>query len=468
MKNKGKVYLVGAGPAGKDLITTRGLTVLRHADVVIYDYLTDAELLAETKGGAELINCRTLGKSHKGTGLNSQARINALMVAKAKKGRIVARLKNGDPFIFGRAVEELTALRKNKIEFEVIPGVTAAQAASAYSGIPLTGRSSASSVVFVTGHESAEKEKNTIDWGAVASNGTIVLYMGVKNIAKIAHELIKAGKPAATPVAAVSNAGRINQKILVSTLEDITRDVKREKIAAPGIFIIGESVKLEKKFNWVKKNRRILNTGLSEATPVSLGTHFGLPVISIQPLDDYNEFDRLIKEIDSFNWLIFTSKYSVQYFFWRLMKTGSDARQIHGLKVAAIGAATARRLQDFGINADLVPRNESSKGLLDAFGKIGVRGKRIFFPRSDIADKKLPKELKALGAEVIEVVAYRNAPAQNLPDLVVGSFDEALFTSPSSVRGFVERYGKPPKDVTIKCIGKVSAAQAKKSGLLDG
>jgi uroporphyrinogen III methyltransferase/synthase len=241
---KGKVYLIGAGPAGKDLITVRGLGLLRQADVVVYDYLTDKNLLSEIKPGAQLFNCRDLGKVHGGDAHNAQVKINSLIVAKAKEGKTVARLKNGDPFIFSRASGELEALRKNRIEFEVVPGVTAAQVAAAYFNIPLTDRKSASSVVFVTGHEAEGKGHRLIDWRSISTNGTIVLYMAVKNISNIVAELIKAGKSANTPIVAISNAGRVNQKAVISRLKDISTAIKKEGIVAPAIFIIGETVVL--------------------------------------------------------------------------------------------------------------------------------------------------------------------------------------------------------------------------------
>lgn len=241
---KGKVYLIGAGPAGKDLITVKGLKLLQRADVIVYDYLTDKSLLSTIKPGAQSINCRDLGKLHGGDAWQAQAKINALMVAQAQKGKVVVRLKNGDPFIFSRISEEMQALRENKIAFEVIPGVTAAQAAVAFLCIPFTDRNSASSVVFVTGHETEGKGRSSIDWKNIAANGTIVLYMGVTNISKIVAHLIKAGKSSVTPVAAISHAGQKNQKVAISRLKDIPTVVKKKGIVAPTIFIIGETVKM--------------------------------------------------------------------------------------------------------------------------------------------------------------------------------------------------------------------------------
>lgn len=462
----GKVYLVGAGPGAKDLISVRGQQVLSQADVVIYDYLVDSQMLEEVNPQAELICCAGFGKRQPQEGsFDSQSKINSAMVNFAKKGKLVARLKNGDPFIFGRAQEEIEALLKNRIEFEVIPGITAAQAAACFSGIPLTSRKISSSVIYVSGQQ-AKGEKPVIDWNSVSKNETIVLYMAVNNIRDIAKQLIKHGKLADLPVAAIAQAGRINQKIVIAKLENISKVVQKEEITAPAVFIIGPIVRLNEGFDWFKKNKRILFTGLSAKRYFLKGNYFHLPMIKIDPLDNYADFDRQLKEIFSFNWIIFTSRYAVQYFFQRLHKIGLDTRSLEGVKIAAIGTSTAARLKALGIIADLVPKVETSKGLLDVFMRISLKGKTIFLPHSDISDKGLTKGLKDFGAKVISSVAYRNIMPGNLPSFDLDTFDEIIFTSPSGVRNFVKRYGKPPKKAGIKCIGEVTLAQAKKLRLL--
>ncbi len=461
------MYLVGAGPGAKDLISLRGQQVLGQAEVVIYDYLVDREVLEDVNPQAKLICCDKLGKRQSQEGsFDGQDKVNSAMVKFAKEGKLVARLKNGDPFIFGRAQEEIEVLLKNRIEFEVIPGITAAQAASCFSGIPLTSRKISSSVIYVSGQQ-AKGEKPAIDWGAVSKNETIVLYMAVKNIRQIAKQLIKNGKPADTPVAAISQAGKINQKVAIAKLEDIARIAKKNKINAPAIFIIGSIVRLTERFNWFKKNKRVLFTGLSAKRFFLKGNYFHLPMIKIEPLDNYADFDRQIKVIRSFNWIVFTSRYAVQYFFQRLDKIGLDTRWLQDIKIAAIGTSTAARLRGFGIIADLTPKVETSKGLLNALKSIPLKGRRIFLPHSDISDKGLAKGLKNFGAKVTASVAYRNIMPENLPSFDLNKFDEIVFTSPSCARNFVKRYGKPPKKVAIKCIGDVTRAQAKKLRLLN-
>ncbi len=475
---KNKVYLVGAGPGNPGLITVRGLEILRQADVVIYDYLVDKRLLEEAKEGAELICCDKLGKKRYSDGfLIHNEKINRLAIKKVKEGKKVVRLKNGDVSIFSRLSQELEALVKARIGFEIVPGVTAASAASAFSGIPLTDRKFASSCVFVTGHEDPAKKESAIDWKKISGYSTIILYMAVENLKEIAERLIKAGKDTNTPIAIVQDASLLTQKVFISTLRCIksklSKKVSKEgsdpfcKIKPPAIIIIGEVVRLEKDFNWLRKGRRILFTGLSKERFFLPDIYFHLPLIKIEPLEDYREFDFFLRHIKKFNWIVFSSRYGVEYFFKRLIAIGLDSRALENKRIAAIGNSTSSRLYDFGIIADLVPKEESSKGLLKEFGKIDIKGKKIFLPRSDISDKKLNKGFERLGAKVSASYAYRNMPALNLPDLDLNWFHEVMFTSPSGVRNFKKRYGRLPRGVKATCIGDVTKKEAKRCHLLD-
>ncbi len=464
---KGKVYFIGAGPGVGDLITLRGSKILQQADVVIYDYLAEGELLGLAKKGAELICCDRLGKKRYSDGfLLHNEKISQLVVKKARQGKNVVRLKNGDPSIFGRLRQELEPLVEEKIEFEIVPGVTAGCAASALSGIPLTDRKSSSSCVFVTGHEDPGKKESSLDWQSLSKIGTIILYMAVENLAQIVKRLSQAGKPLAAAVAIVENAGLITQRVVTGSLGDIIEKAKRQKIRPPVIIIIGEVVKLGRDFNWFIKNKRVLFTGLSEKRPLLKGSYFYLPLVKIEPLDNYAAFDKYLKGICGFDWVLFTSRYGVKYFFQRLAALSYDARFLSGRKIAAIGNSTAGELREFGISADLIPRDESSKGLFEALKNSGLENKNVFLPRSDISDKGLVKGLKKLGARVSACVVYKNVMPQDLPDLDLGSFDEIIFTSPSGVRNFVKRYGLVPKRVKVSCVGEVTRAQAKKLHLV--
>lgn len=463
----GKVYLVGAGPGKPDLITVRGLNILRQADVVIYDYLVDARILEAVKKGAECISADNLGKKRYNDGFSeAQGKINNIMLSKVKEGKLVVRLKNGDPSIFGRLSQELDILTRNKVEFEIVPGITAASAASAFTGIPLTDRRFSSSCVFVTGHEDYTKEKSFIDWGILAKSGTIVLYMAVENLKDIASQLIKAGKDITAPVAILKDASLETQKLIMTTLESISSGTKKWTLKAPAIIIIGEVAAMEKKFNWLKREKKVLFTGLSPERFSTKGVYFHLPLIKIAPMADYGEFDGYLRNIRQFDWIIFASRYGAEYFFERLEAIRRDARILSGIKIAAIGASTKNRLLDFGLLADLVPRKESSEGLLERFRKENIKGKNIFMPRSDLADKGLKKGFEELGAKVSTSFAYRNIMPENLPDLNLDFFDEIMFTSPSTVRNFKKRYKTVPKKVRISCIGDVTLKEAKRCRLV--
>jgi len=467
--SSGKVYLVGAGPGAPDLITLKGLKILHQADVVIYDHLVDRKILEYAKPDAELICGDELFEEKYINGFTKrQNLINNLMIKKAKQNKMVVRLKNGDPMIFARANEELEALTKNKIEFVIIPGVTAATAAACYSGIPLTVRGVSSSIVITTGHEASEKNNGFVDWNRISQIDTIVLYMAVENLTEIINELINSGKKEDTPVAIVSNTTKLNQNIIFGTLKNIRDRVKLEKISAPAIVIIGEVVKKEKKFNWFKKTKKTLFTGISSERYFENGLIFHVPMIEIKQLDDYTELDNWIKNLSNrhklsainyklpFDWIVFSSRFGVFYFFKRLFELREDTRSLKGIKIAAIGSSTANKLKEYGIIADLIPKKECSDGLINELKKIIEPSTKILLPRSDIADKGLADGLKRLGAKIYPVVVYRNVMPKNLPELDLNFFDEIIFSSPSTVRNFIKRYGKPPERIKIRTIGPVT------------
>jgi len=467
MKSK-KVYLIGAGPGRADLITIRGMNILKEADVIIYDYLIDKALLEDVKDDAELICCDQLakGRRHPDGFLKRQESINKVLIKKAKEGNRVARLKNGDPSIFSRGSQELGALTKNHIEFEIVPGVTAASAASSFSGIPLTDRRFASSCVFVTGHENPTKPSSLLDWNSLAKSGTLALYMSVGNLSYVIRRVLRAGKDKDTPVAVIQNASLITQKVLRGTLKDIVAKTKSGKVKPPAVIIIGEVAKMEEDFNWLKKGTRILFTGLSKERYFENGIYFHLPLIKILPIKSYKQFDRYIKDIRKFDWIVYASRYGVDYFFKRLKHVGYDSRKLADIKIAAIGKSTKNELLDFGVLANLLPKEESSRGLIEAFKKINLKGKKIFMPRSNISDKGLKDALKKLGAQVTTGIAYRNVAPKDLPNLELGFFNEIMFTSPSTVRNFKKRYKKIPKNVKISCIGNITYKEAKRCRLL--
>ncbi len=512
---KGKVFFIGAGPYPPDLITVRGFNILKQADVIVYDYLLDKNILGFAKKDALLISTDELpgGRYSDGSSKNQKA-INDVLIKKASEGKSVVRLKNGDPSIFGRLCEELSALKDEGINFAVIPGVTAASAAAAFSGIPLTARGISSALVLTTGHESPGKKDGYVNWKNVAVLDTISLYMSHENLFALSNILIDCGKPPSTPSAVISRVGSYEQKIVTGTLRDIAKKARKNNLESPAIFVVGEVVKKEKEFNWFKKTKKSLFTGISDERYFEEKLYFHIPLIEIKPLDDYAELDNWIKKISNshkrttinpiksyttmykdkkepsasnsqsqntsngvnykpfFDWLVFTSRFGVYYFFDRLLKSGSDARSLNGIKIAAIGSSTANKLKEYGIIADLVPKNECSEGLLEEFKNV-IRSTfkvqssiKILLPRSDIADKGLSDGLRELGAEVFSCVAYRNVMPKDLPDIDFSFFDEIIFSSPSCVGNFIKRYGcLPPGKVKIKSIGPVTKKECEKYGI---
>ena len=255
----------------------------------------------------------------------------------------------------------------------------------------------------------------------------------------------------------------MTQRLIRGTLKDIVAKAKINKTRPPAIVIIGEVVKLERRFNWLNRTKRILFTGLAKERFFNEGrTYFHLPLIKIKPMESYEEFDGHLRNIKRFDWIVFSSRYGVEYFFKRLNRIGYDSRTLRGISIAAIGSSTSQRLSDFGILADLVPKEESSRGLLEEFGRIDLRDKKIFLPRSDISDKGLSDGFKELGAYVLTGFAYRNVMAEDLPDLDLSFFNEIIFTSPSGVRNFKARYAYVPAGVKIKSIGAVTEKEVKK------
>lgn len=461
---KGKVYLVGAGPGDPDLITLKGLKVINQADVIIYDYLVDRGILKYADEKTRLISADKLYRGMYSNGFSKrQNKINEMMIKEARKNKLVVRLKNGDPFIFGRASEEMQALIKNKIKYVVIPGVTAFSAAAAFSGIPLTARGISSGMVIATGHETLDKKNAYVRWENIAKIETIVLYMAVENLSKLVIKLINCGRRVNTPVAVISNISRLNQKMVQGTLQNIVNNVKKEKVSAPAIIIIGEVVKKERVFNWFRKSKKILFTGISKERFLEEGIFFHVPMIEIKPLDNYSKMHTFIRKINKFDWIIFSSRYGVYYFFRELFNLGLDTRILNNTGIAAVGSSTANKLKEYGVVPDLVPKIESSKGLLSEFKRFIYRKNvRIFLPRSDIADKGLTDGLKRLGAIVDSCIAYKNVMPDELPDMDLNFFDEIIFTSPSTVRNFVKRYGIYPRKVKIKTIGEVTKKELKK------
>ncbi|MBP1727855.1 MAG: uroporphyrinogen-III synthase / uroporphyrinogen-III C-methyltransferase, partial [Deltaproteobacteria bacterium] len=449
------VYLIGAGPGDPGLITVRGRECISLADVVIYDYLANGELLKHAKPDAELIYAGKIGGAHN----HAQSQINDLLVAKAAAGKKVARLKGGDPFVFGRGGEECEALVAAGISFEVVPGVTAAIGAAAYAGIPLTHRQVTTSVAFVTGHENPDKESTDIDWEKLSlGSGTVVFYMGVKNLPQIAENLMANGRSPDTPVALIRWGTRAEQEVLTGSLADIADKVRKSGFKAPAITVVGEVVNLRQRLRWFDNRplfgRNILVTrAADQAGEFSrlLALHgarvFECPTISLVEPDSLAELDTAIAAITSYDWLILTSGNAVRRFFGRLYERGRDARALAACRVAAVGPKSAAAVREYGIIPDLVPADYKAEGVVAEFGRLDIAGKKILFPRADKSRELIPSALAAMGACVSAPVIYCNRLPETLPQEALLALEErridcVTFTASSTAENLSAMLGE--------------------------
>ena len=480
-----KVYLIGAGPGDPGLLTVKGRDILNRADVIVYDYLANDALLAHAREGAELIYVGKKGGDH----TLPQEEINALIVARAKKGQVVARLKGGDPYMFGRGGEEAEELMAAGLEFEVVPGVTSGIAGPAYAGIPLTHRAHSSSVCFVTGHEDPTKPDTAHNWEALAkSASTLVFYMGMKNLPDISRKLIDAGLPGTTPAALVRWGTTGRHRSLVSTIGELPEEARRHGFSAPSLIVVGSVVSLHDKLGWFEK-RPLLGKGVvvtrareqasdSAALLAEMGADvIQFPTIEIAPLADYGEARKVIGRLSRYALTIFTSVNGVRYFWEQLNALGKDSRDLFGTRVAAIGPATAEALKARGITPDFVPEKyvaESvAQGILDIYG-VNMAGIKVLLPRAREARDVLPEKLVAAGALVDVLPVYETRPSQARKDEVLAKLEAGeihcvTFGSSSTVTNFlslipVETLQQHPQ-LKFACIGPVTAATLEKAGL---
>lgn len=449
MGKPGKVYLIGAGPGDPGLITVKGQDLLRRAEVIIYDYLANPVLLDLAPPEVERIYVgKRAGQHH-----YPQEEITRLLLAKAKEGKRVARLKGGDPFIFGRGGEEAQALAAAGIPFEVVPGVTAAIAAAAYAGIPLTHRDHTTTLGFVTGHEDPAKKLSSLDWQKLATAvGTLVFYMGMANLENICEQLITHGRTPETPVVVVRWATMPGQETLCGTLETISEKVRSANFKPPAVIFVGEVNRLRDELRWFDNRplsgRRVLITRAAEqAAPLShaladLGAEpIVVSTITIVPPPSFAALDQALDNLGSFDYLVLTSVNAVSAFFDRLNTRRLDARALAGLQTVAVGPKSAEALAARGVRADLVPEVYRAEGVVELL-KNRVTGKRLLYPKAALSRDLIPAALTAAGAEVIAPVAYASAaPADatgRLQQAVADGLDLLTFTASSTVRNFVQ------------------------------
>lgn len=478
MKKSGAVYLIGAGPGDPGLLTLKGKEILECADVIVYDYLVNPAILKYAKKRAEILYVgKKAGKKEV-----SQKYINSLLVKHARAGNTVARLKGGDPFVFGRGGEEAEALHKENIEFEIVPGVTSASSVPAYAGIPLTHRRHTSSFAAVTGHENPGKEGTSVPWKALAEIGTVVFLMGVRNLARNMKRLVKAGKDKNTPAAIITWGTYPAQVTVTGTVGDIARKVKvRKDVGAPAILVVGGVVALREIANWYEE-KPLFSRNVLVTRPKNQARHFvhllesqgaraiEYPTIEIKDPGSFRALDRAINKLREYDWILFTSVNGVSSFIKRLREKGKDLRELYGIKIAAIGEKTAEALESAGIGVDEVPRDFRAEGLIDIFSEIKVEGSKFFIPRAKAARTILPDTLRRMGAIVDVAPSYETVQpggqaTKRIKKLIKdGEIDVLTFTSSSTARNFFDQVGKIPKDTVIACIGPITAGTVKELG----
>ncbi len=450
---KGFVYLVGAGPGRADLITVRGADLLKIADCIICDKLANPALLKFARQDAEVIHV----PKRIGVGSFTQRQINELLIEKALSGKTVVRLKGGDPCIFGRCAEEAAACAEAGIDFEIVPGVTAAIAGAGYAGIMLTDRKFCSQAVFVTGKEAEGKQQSNIDWQWLAKfDGNIVFYMGVANLDFIARQLIENGMAKATPAVVIADATLPSQKVVKASLAQLSEQCKQAELKPPAVVVIGAAADSDSRLNWFMKRplfgKNIIVTrdacGNAEFAAKILergGNPIELATIEVKPLTNTTRFLRALTKPSQYDWIIFTSSNGVEIAFDFLRSLGKDSRVFGSAKIAAIGSETAATLSAFGVKADFVPTIYTSRELGKQLAVCwNLHGKKVLLLRSQAASNELIELLGHAGAEIENVPVYRVVTAKNkcnwlIKKIADGIIDWVTFASPSSVRAFFEQ-----------------------------
>lgn len=485
-RNTGRVYLIGAGPGAPEYLTLRAAKVLSQCDVVLCDYLTLDEALKHTSAGCERIS---LGKHGEGR-IWSQDEINRTLVDLAKEGKIVGRLKSGDPAIFGRMAEEIATLEANGIPYEIVPGITAALAASSLASIPVTHRDVASAVAFVTGHECEDKEVGALNYAALASfPGTLVFYMGVTSVSEWSSGLLKHGKSPETPVVVIRKVSQPDQFVMRCTLGDVVqRMTTPKKLRPPIVFVVGEAGgEVLSRKPWFK-SRPLFGKTVMVTRPIGqandlaeplreLGATVVLqPTIQISPPESYDLLDSAIARLQSYDWIAFSSANGVRAVLDRVLSLGGDLRVFGGVRLAAIGPATAQELSRHYLRADRVPdENYRAESLSQALGG-EVQSKRVLLIRASRGREALADGLRSLGALVEQVVAYQSLDVdqpdvRNVERLQSGQIDWVTVTSSAIARSLGRMFGpalaqaklvsiSPITSATLRELGYVVAAEA--------
>jgi uroporphyrinogen III methyltransferase / synthase len=475
------VYLIGAGPGHPGLITVRGLQCLAAADVVLYDRLVHPRLLRHARADAEKIDVGLAAPQP-----IEQEAICYLLAEKAREGKTVARLKWGDPFIFDRGGAEALFLHEQGVPFEVVPGIPAAIGAASYAGVPLTYPGGGDTLTFIRGHEDEGKARTTIDWSSLAKlDGTLVCYAGPDQLPQMLNALLSHGRAEDDSTALIYNGTLPTQETTLGTLSEIARVAKQANDRRAAIVIVGRVAALREHLRWFDDRplfgKRILVTRPREqaAEFVERLEAFGAeaieaPMIRIAPPEDYAPLDEACLAIQRFDWIVFSSANAVDVFIKRLLATPLDLRALHGVKLCAVGAATADRLAEMGLKVDLIPAEYRAEAVVQALSEaVDVRTLKVLLPRADIGREVVADELRRQGADVIEVIAYRTVVVdperEGEPDiyrmLLDKRIDVVTFTSASAVRNFVRVLGAEPaadllRTTAVASIGPVTAEAA--------
>jgi len=477
------VYLVGAGPGDPGLLTVRGRELLASCDTIVYDALVNPLLVDDAWIGRASEAEKVFVGKRGGAPSMEQDAITALLVRLARDGRRVVRLKGGDPMVFGRGGEEAIALAAAGLEFEVVPGVTAGVAAPAYAGIPVTHRGVSTSVTFITGHEDPGKDRDQTDWSALArAGGTLVLYMGVSRLAKIAAALIDGGRSPDTPAAVIEWGTYPRQRTVTGTLATLAEVAVREKIIAPSIAIVGDVVKLRAEMRWFDRRplfgRTIVVTREREQASQLRGMLeiagarvIEAPAIRIEALDQA-PLHAALGNLAGYDWLVVTSRNTVDLLWAAVRELGLDARAFASAKLCDVGPATADALLAHGLAVDLIPDRYVAEGVIEKLRKrADVRGARVLFVRAAGARELLTTALREMGASVDEVEIYRTVPDLSGLDalreaLDAGAVDVVTFTSASTVRHFVDALGaERARTVRGASIGPITSDAAREVGV---
>ena len=478
MKNSGICYLVGGGPGDLGLVTLRAKECIENADVLVYDALSNPELLGWTKPGCQKIHVGKRAKDH----TMPQDQINALIVEQTKAGKSVVRLKGGDPMIFARGGEEAAELAAAGVPFEIVPGISSAIAGPAYAGIPVTHRDHNTQLTIFTGHEDPTKGYSSIDYAQLAkAPGTKVFLMGVARLREITGAFIEHGAEAQTPIALTRWATTGSQKTIVGTLETIADIAEAENFSSPAVAVIGDVVKEREKINWFEKRplfgKRIVVTRtreqageLSKALRDLGADVIELPTIRIELPEDRLGFAEMVTHAHEYDWLVFTSPNGVEKFFEAFFATYDDARSLGNPRIAAIGAGTAAKIREYRFAVDLIPERFVAEGLIDAFKKESVENLTMLWVKAEESREVVGEGLAALGAIVDECIAYRTVPETEDPTgakakLAEEGADLITFTSGSTVDHFFALGLDWPEGCVAGSIGPVTSSTLRKHGM---